>query len=68
MIGQAFTTEEYFQGRLSATTASDPKDSTKDSTRALQRGQLRWLQYGPHQQGTGRSPQRGRLSSRVFGP
>lgn len=29
LIGQAFTSDKYFHGRLSATTAPDPKDSTK---------------------------------------
>jgi K+-transporting ATPase ATPase C chain len=29
LIGQDFTTDKYFHGRLSATTAPDPKDSTK---------------------------------------
>jgi K+-transporting ATPase ATPase C chain len=29
LIGQDFTSDKYFQGRLSATTAPDPKDPTK---------------------------------------
>ena len=29
LIGQAFTSDKYFQGRPSATNAPDPKDSTK---------------------------------------
>jgi K+-transporting ATPase ATPase C chain len=29
LIGQAFTADKYFHGRLSATTAPDPKDATK---------------------------------------
>lgn len=29
LIGQEFTEDKYFRGRLSATTAPDPKDSTK---------------------------------------
>jgi potassium-transporting ATPase KdpC subunit len=29
LIGQNFTTDKYFHGRLSATTAPDPNDSTK---------------------------------------
>ena len=47
LIGQSFTTDGYFQGRPSATSAPDPKDDTKTVDAPYNAGNSSGSNYGP---------------------
>jgi K+-transporting ATPase ATPase C chain len=47
LIGQEFTSERYFHGRLSATTAPDPQDSTKTVPKPYNAGNSGGSNLGP---------------------
>lgn len=50
LIGQSFTSESYFHGRLSATTAPDPKDATKTISAPYNASNSGGSNYGPTSQ------------------